>query len=83
MVLATCAFNLQKYLKFKLVDVISRAIAVQKVRESAFIRYSFALTKLLLNLVSTIRAKISLNNEISAVEKVVVQQPRAFFETIS
>ncbi|QMU28807.1 IS1182 family transposase [Adhaeribacter radiodurans] len=45
MLLAACAFNLKKYLKFKPVKVVSQAIALQKEQESAFIRYSFALTK--------------------------------------
>ncbi len=61
--------------------VVSQAIAIPKEQESAFIRYSFAFTKLFFNLESTIRARISLNKEIGAVEKVVVQQPPSFFET--
>ncbi|PSR52307.1 hypothetical protein AHMF7605_24490 [Adhaeribacter arboris] len=46
MLLATTAFNLKKYLKFKPVKAVSQALALQKNQESAFSSYSFAFTKL-------------------------------------
>uniref|UniRef100_UPI001FE4FA25 IS1182 family transposase n=1 Tax=Adhaeribacter radiodurans TaxID=2745197 RepID=UPI001FE4FA25 len=82
MLLAACAFNLKKYLKFKPVKVISQAIALPKEQESAFIRYSFDFTKLFFNLESSIRARINSNKKISALKKLVVQQPRLFHEMI-
>ena len=82
MLLAATAFNLKKYLKFKPVKMVSQAIALPKEQQPAFMSYSFAFTKLFCNLESTIRAKISSNKEIGAVEKVVVQQPRPFHETV-
>nr|WP_262891503.1 transposase [Adhaeribacter radiodurans] len=48
LLLAACAFNLKKYLKFQPVQVVSQAIALQKEQESVFNHYSFAFTKLFL-----------------------------------
>ena len=49
MVLAACAFNLKKYLKFKPVEVISQAIALEEGHKYAFTNSLLTCSKLFLN----------------------------------
>lgn len=74
MVLAACAFNLKKYLKFKPVKVISQAIALEEGQKYAFINRLFTFSSMLfLNYERTIYAVIGSGCEISQDQNRVVQ----------